>query len=81
METDNELQPTPPERKREARSRSGLRAGLAGLAVAALLTVGAVSVFAADAEESASPDSSATPSLTDPVQAGDRGDCPDDGSN
>jgi len=78
MEIENDLQPATPAASRMARSRGGLRAGLAGLAVAALLTVGAVSVFAAEAEKTPAADSSATPTLPEPGEAVGHRDCPDE---
>jgi len=64
--------------------RGGVRAAIAGLAVAGLLTLGAVSVFASEAEETAGPDSSAAPA-TEVTERGegasDRGDCPAEASN
>jgi hypothetical protein len=79
METNNEAQPIATEaRGCRIGAGAGLRAALAGLAVAALLTVGAASVFAADTEQSASPDASAVPTQTDSQQSADRGDCPNE---
>jgi hypothetical protein len=74
-----ETYPAPAQQQRPRMGRR-FKTALGGLAVAAMLTVGAVSAFAADAQESATPDSSGTPTVTEPASTGDpaRPDCPHD---